>query len=255
MSKGQMIRYIRLIKNISNWWVHFAVKLGLTQADPIEFRARNNIAVEVPRRLLHEFKEIFMEECYTSGLGLSIPDRPTIIDIGANAGFFSVFAASRFPNAKVFSYEPIPNNFRQLQRNKILNKDAQIFCFPKAVYRNSGEISLRFDSSDIFTTSASIFESSGLQYDTIQVPCVTLSEIFDEHHIERCDLLKMDCEGAEYDILYNCPKNDLLRVSQMTIEVHKGAEPNQNMGSLIDYLKSNDFKTRRYSKHMLSAWR
>ncbi|MFC1811248.1 FkbM family methyltransferase [Thermodesulfobacteriota bacterium] len=196
-----------------------------------------------------------MEECYTSGLGIAVPDQPTIIDIGANAGFFSVFAASRFPDAKIFSYEPIPNNFRQLQRNKRLNRDAQIFCFPKAVHSNSGEISLSFDPSDIFTTSASIFETPGFQSETIRVPCVTLSEIFDEHHIERCDLLKMDCEGAEYDILYSCPQNDLLRVSQMAIEVHKGTAPNQDMEFLIDYLTSNGFKTRRYSKHMLSAWR
>ncbi|NQT10892.1 MAG: FkbM family methyltransferase [Desulfobacteraceae bacterium] len=250
-----MIRYIRLFRNITNWWLHFGVKFGLTKDDPLIFKAPNNITIEVPRRLLPEFKEIFMEECYTSGLKLRIPERPTVIDIGANAGFFSAFAASQFPGAKVFSYEPIDVNFRQLLRNKAINEDADILCFPKAVCGDSGEVELSFDSNDSFTTSASVFEKSDIKNETVKVPCVSLPEIFDEHHIERCDLLKIDCEGSEYGILYKCPIKYLHRVVQMAMEVHKGTEPDQNIEFLENYLNSHDFKTRRYSNHMLAAWR
>jgi len=179
-----MMRYIRLCRNVSNWWLHFAVKLGLTAIDPLKFRARNNITVEVPRRIQHEFKEIFMEGSYTRGLGLAIPDRPTIIDIGANAGFFTFFAASRFPGATIFSYEPIESNFRQLKRNQALNRNARVLCFQKAVYGYSGKIAISFDPSDSFTTSASVFSCSNSQLKTVQVPCVTLSEIFDKHQLQ-----------------------------------------------------------------------
>ncbi|MDO9530359.1 MAG: FkbM family methyltransferase [Syntrophales bacterium] len=250
-----MMRYIRLFRNITNWWLHLWVKFGLTKDDPLIFKAPNNITIEVPRRLLPEFKEIFMEECYTKELKLRIPERPTVIDIGANAGFFSAFAASQFPGAKVFSYEPIDVNFRQLLRNKAINEDADILCFPKAVCGGSGEVELSFDSNDSFTTAASIFEKSDIKNETVKVPCVSLQEIFDEHHIEYCDLLKIDCEGAEYEILYKCPIKYLHRVVQMAIEVHKGTEPNQNIEFLENYLKSNDFRTRRYSNHMLAACR
>ena len=250
-----MMRYIRLFRNITNWWLHLWVKLGLTEDDPLMFMAPNNITIEVPRRLLPEFKEIFMEECYTKKLKLKIPERPTVIDIGANAGFFSAFAASRFPGAKVFSYEPIDVNFRQLLRNKSINENAGILCFPKAVCGDPGEIELNFDSNDSFTTSASVFKESDTKNKTVSVPCVSLPEIFDEHNIERCDLLKIDCEGAEYGILYKCPIKYLHRVVQMAMEVHKGTEPNQNIESLANYLKSNNFETRRYSNHMLAAWR
>jgi len=249
------MRYLRLIINLSNWWLHFAVKLGLTKKDPLIFKARNNILIEVPRRLLHEFKEIFMEGSYTRELAFKIPKHPTIIDIGANAGFFSLFAASRYPNARIFSFEPIPSNYRQLKLNKELNKNAQITCIQKAVYGSSGNISLSFDPDDSFTTSASIFDKSDTRDKIIQVPCVTLQEIFDEYRLECCDLLKMDCEGAEYEILYNCPASYLRRISQMALEVHGGTNSNENIASLSNYLHSNDFKTRRYSAHMLSAWR
>lgn len=249
------MRYIRLIKNLSNWWLYLAVKLGLTKKDPLIFRTRRNIVIEVPRRLLHEFKEIFMEDCYTRGLELKVPDNPTIIDIGANAGFFTLFAASRFPGAKIFSYEPIAVNFKQLMQNKELNKTARIFCSPKAVYGRPGKISLSFDPGDSFTTSATVFGKSDALDKTVQIDCVTLPQIFDEHHITRCDLLKIDCEGSEYEILYKCPKKYLQRVAQMAIEVHGGEKPDHNIDSLADYLHSNDFKTRRYSDHMLTAWR
>ena len=250
-----MIRYIRLIQHLSNWWLYLAVKLGMVQEDPITFKTRNRIIVEVPRRLLHEFKEIFMEGSYTRGLEHSLPDRPTIMDIGANAGFFTLFAAYRFPGAKIMAYEPIENNFKQLERNAALNRDARIRCFQKAVYGFSGQIELSFDPSDSFTTSASVFGSSNSQIQTIQVPCGTLQEIFDENQIDRCDLLKMDCEGAEYEILCNCSAGVLHRIDQMAIEVHGGTRANQNITALTDYFRSMDFNTRQYASHMLWAWR
>ena len=78
------------------------------------------------------------------GLGLDIPDSPTIIDIGANAGFFSLFAASRFPGARIFSYEPIEGNFRQLQRNRDLNRSWEIpqgrYNYSGALYNIAGDI-------------------------------------------------------------------------------------------------------------------
>jgi len=240
--------------NISNWWLHFAVKLGLTNKDPLIFRAKNYVDVEVPRRLLHEFKEIFMEECYTRGLGLPVPENPTVIDIGANAGFFSLFAASRFPGSRIFSYEPVSVNYQQLLRNRSLNQSARIMCFQKAVYSYSGEISICFDPGDSFTTAAHVAEKAEDRDEKARVPCVTLKEIFDEHRLSRCDLLKMDSEGSEYDIIYSCPDEYLCRVDQMAIEVHKGTEVRESMESLVDWLGSRTFTTH-CSGHMLWAWK
>lgn len=249
-----MFRYLRLFRNISNWWLYFAVKFALTNADPLRFKTRNKVLVEVPRRLLHEFKEIFFEECYVKGLKLKVPDRPVVIDIGANAGFFSLFAASRFSGARIFSFEPIKSNFKQLQRNRDLNQNCQIMIFPKAVSGHSGEVSLSFDRNDSFTTAATVLGQFHEKDNTIQVPCVTLAEIFEGYEIGQCELLKMDCEGSEYSILYNCPSNYLSRIIQLAIEVHGGSKPDHNMGSLVKYLDSHGFQIRTKG-YMLWAWR
>jgi hypothetical protein len=82
--------------------------------------------------------------------------------------------------------------------------------------------------------------------DIVQVPCVTLQEIFGKHQLDRCYLLKMDCEGSKCEIIYNCPSTYLDRVDQMAIEIHRGKGVNQNIIVLADYFKSFDFNTRQY---------
>ena len=71
-----------------------AIKFGINNTAPVLFKTRKGIFVEVPRRLLQTFKEIFMDECYMDGLELHVPDNSTVIDIGANAGFFTLFAVN-----------------------------------------------------------------------------------------------------------------------------------------------------------------
>ena len=249
-----MKRYYNLFKTFKNWRIYLAYKYGLTGTEPLVFETRSGVIVEVPLRLLHTFKEIFMDECYLAGLERPIPSGATVIDIGANAGYFTLFAVSRFADARVFSFEPVPVNYAQLERHRNLNSSKRIKCFPKAVAGQAGEISLSFDSSDSFTTSATIFKQAGQQTESIKVPCLTLSQVFDENNIKKCDLLKMDCEGAEYDILYNCPMNYLQRIDQIAMEVHNGEKENQNIEALEAFLRKQGFSTRRRPVGMLWAW-
>jgi hypothetical protein len=65
----------------------------------------------------------------------------------------------------------------------------------------------------------------------------------------------MDCEGAEYDILYNCPSDYLQRIDQIAMEVHHGEKENQNIEALEAFLRGQGFSTRRRPVGMLWAWR
>ncbi|MDI6755781.1 MAG: FkbM family methyltransferase [Thermodesulfobacteriota bacterium] len=217
------------------------------------FKARKDILFEVPQRLLHTFKEIFMEECYMHGLPHKIRAFPVFIDIGANAGYFSLYAASRFANAKIIAYEPIPSNFEQLRRNLNLNKNSKIVAFQKAVAGYSGEAVMAFDGTDNFSTFAHIVDESNLndKNNSIKVQCVTIKNIFDDNKLDSCDFLKMDCEGAENEIIFNCPVEYLSRIKQFAIEVHGDAK------SLKKYLHDNGFITHETKRAlgMLYAWK
>lgn len=248
------MRYVNLVKTFSNWWLYLAVKFGLIDADPLIFKTRKAVKVEVPRRLLQTFKEIFMDECYQRGMKFSLGENPVVIDIGANAGFFTLFAISEL-GARVISYEPIPVNFRQLQRNRELNPGFAVTCVQRAVAGQSGTVSLSYDARDEFTTAASIYERSGEHATTTTVESVSLPDMFRAHDLNRCDLVKMDCEGAEYDILYNCPPEFLGRIRHLAMEVHGGPGPKQDIDSLEAYLQGQGFLTCRRPVGMLWAWR
>jgi len=249
------MRYYHLLNNFKNWYLYLAYKFGFIRDKKLLFETRTGVAVEVPERLTQTFKEIFMDECYMAGLEKDIPPGGKIIDIGANAGYFTLFAVSRVPGALVLAYEPIPVNYAQLERHRDLNRSRNIKCFPAAVAGHCGEIQLSFDASDSFTTSATMLSSGVAAPDSMRVTCVNLQKIFDDNRIESCDLLKMDCEGAEYDILYSCPSELLRRVDQIAMEVHRGEAENQNIDALEAFFNKQGYKTRRRPLGMLWAWR
>jgi len=250
-----MARYWNLIKNISNYHLHFMDKLGIIKDDPLIFIAKNNIKFEVPKRLHHEFKEIFMENAYSIGLMKTIQKNATIIDIGANVGFFTMFAASQYPDCTIYSYEPIYSNFQQLVKNKELNNTKKIHCFHRAVCGHNGMIKINFNKTDSFTTAATIISGNGDDNtDSVDVSCMKLSDIFKENNIENCDLLKLDCEGAEYDILYNTPKEILNKIDQIAIEVHRGNNGRENLSSLKKFLLKFDYRLFQFADKTHMLW-
>jgi FkbM family methyltransferase len=249
------MRYANLFKNLANGHLYLAVKFGLSHADPLRFVTRRGVSVEVPRRLLQTFKEIFMDECYLTGLEFPLPAGPTVLDIGANAGYFSLYALSRFPGARVFAFEPVPANFRLLSHQREINPQADLTTINRAVAGREGELELALDAADAYTTSATVLGSASGQPHTIRVPATTLGSVFAEFGIERCDLLKLDCEGAEYDILYHCPAADLARIRQIAMEAHPGPGPRENIEALEAFLHTRGFETRRRPVGMLWAWR
>ncbi|HDR14795.1 MAG TPA: FkbM family methyltransferase [Desulfobacteraceae bacterium] len=245
-----MKRYIKLFTNVSNWWKHFGVKFGVNREDPVVFLLPNGIKMEVPLSLYHEFKEIFLEDCYLRGLDQPLPERPVVVDIGANTGFFCLFVARMRPGARIVCCEPIPANLAQLSRNAEINPNIDITVLPVAVYGTSGSVKLLVESQDAFTTAATVFSVDGRI--PLEVPCVTLQDLFEEQNLEKIDLLKLDCEGSEYEILYRCPRKYLARVERIAMEVHKGTGPNHNMEAMAAYLKTGGFDINT-AGHMLWA--
>ena len=70
---------------------------------------------------------------------------------------------------------------------------------------------------------------------------MTLHDLLSEHRINYLGLLKMDCEGAEYDILYHADPTILERIEAMTMEVHQGSGDKENIETLGRFLSQNGF--------------
>ncbi len=160
---------------------------------------------------------------YNKYLKIQIADKDVIIDIGAHVGTFSLPLCYEHPGVQVYSFEPSPYNFRVLQENKRLNAlpDERLCIKPVAVYGENGTFNFSLGQS---STTGSIKEV-GFRRGTnsvghVKCQTVTLGEIFLNRNITRCKLLKIDCEGSEFEILYNTPEDVIRRIDSMIIEAH-----------------------------------
>lgn len=137
-----------------------------------------------------------------------------ILDIGANIGCFSLLAASQ--GARVAAFEPDPENYRLLTRNLAINDcGANVRPFNMAVWSSIGEISLYDSCTDNFGGHSVVFARDRKR--STMVKCDTLEGAMAYAGFEEIDFLKMDCEGAEFEICYS-PAMD--RVKRMVMEVH-----------------------------------
>jgi FkbM family methyltransferase len=149
------------------------------------------------------------------------PSEPwrTVIDIGANIGTFAVLAAQAAPAARVLCFEPAPDTAALLRRNLTMNGvAARVVIEERAVYGVAGQVELVSPPQSSMRRVRPPGSEDGI---TVRAEAVTLPEIFDRHAVDRCDVLKIDCEGAEYDLLRACPSSVLDRVDRIALEFHE----------------------------------
>ncbi|MBZ5698920.1 MAG: FkbM family methyltransferase [Acidobacteriia bacterium] len=193
------------------------------------------------------FKEIFVSDFYgIDALLKRLPPRPVVLDIGANAGYFDMLLFSKIAEATVYAYEPIPANYTLFQQNIALNPSLgkQIRLFNKAVTGTPQEAIELFMETDVANSViASVYDDFDRQNRfTLRVPAISLRQILEECQIERVDLVKIDCEGSEYPIIYETPASCWGRIDFLTIEVHDLDRDQRNVGHLTRFLKSQGYK-------------
>ena len=77
---------------------------------------------------------------------------------------------------------------------------------------------------------------------SVNVDSTSLKQIFDDNNIEYCDFLKLDCEGAEYEIIKNLPSEYFKKIKKMVIEYHMADTHPELLKELIKKLKAENFK-------------
>jgi FkbM family methyltransferase len=119
----------------------------------------------------------------------------TVLDVGANIGYFSALAAGLVGRGgEVYAFEPSPACSSQLKRN--LAPFPSAYAFPVAVGDAHGTACFRFSEEPNQTGWGSLLSEDKSMQETI-VPVVTLDDWVRENKIRRVDFIKMDVEGAE----------------------------------------------------------
>jgi FkbM family methyltransferase len=162
-----------------------------------------------------------------------------IIDIGAHIGTFSVWAAQKATSGRVFSFEPDPENYALLAENKNLNGLTNLHIVNSAVSQVRGQVKLF--TSNYHNMTHSFFEEG--TRDHTMVDTISLEDILQEYGLERVHFLKIDAEGAEYQIILNTPARILERIDKIFIEYHDYLNHGFNYRDLTGYLAENGYQT------------
>jgi len=163
----------------------------------------------------------------------------TIIDIGSNIGVFTLYAAYDKDNT-VLAFEPSPVNFEILEENiKNNTTRGEITIVNKAIGSKRGT-SLMASSLGVYSRLYRENERPKSDEMIDRVACITLEDLFHEYSIETCDLLKVDCEGFEYDILFYAPDYLFDRIFEIRMECHY-VDDERNKKTMQEFLRSKGY--------------
>ena len=169
-----------------------------------------------------------------------------ILDIGAHYGYFSLFAeVNSGANARVFSFEPDPKNFAILNKNVSSQDSKKIKAFPFAIGGKNRKAALHLGHS----TNSSLIEDYQLlskEHSSTSVDVRALDEVLIELNIDKIDFLKIDCEGAEYEIIAQSSDASLMKASVISMEFHDMKSVYQTAQTLIDRLTGLDFQVVKF---------
>lgn len=175
----------------------------------------------------HELDQIFGKNLY--GFHTQ-EDRPLIIDCGAHVGLATLYFARRYPQSIIHAFEADPDIHKLLHSNVENSALDNVTSHAKAVWIHDDGVRFRLSGDD----SGHINPEEGTQ-----IPSIRLKNFLEQ--FDRIDMLKLDVEGAEYEILDDCLPV-LNRVQNMIIEVHRLDDDKKNLASIFNVLESTGFQ-------------
>lgn len=175
----------------------------------------NGIALDIEDDPDGGVAKIVCREAVRDYTDIELHGGDVVIDIGAHVGIVSIYLAKRFPGILIYAFEPCRVNFDRLCRNLDANGVGGISAHCQAVTGDGRVVQLNSDLSKN-SGGGAIY---GVGPNMENVDSITLPQIFEKFKIGSCALLKIDCEGAEYEILEAAPSL-LSKVKRLRGEFH-----------------------------------
>jgi FkbM family methyltransferase len=173
-----------------------------------------------------------------------------IIDVGAHIGTFSLIAAPIVVKGKVFAIEASKESYDFLRMNIEANNFTNVYAYHLALADRKGTTRL-YHSPD-GNWGHTISEEVSLEFE--KVSSNTLANFMSENNIVKCDFLKMNCEGAEFDIILNAKMETLQKIRTILIKYHGDLSRGLNELSLIKKLQECGFLTSTRYKTNERGW-
>ncbi|OGS04752.1 MAG: hypothetical protein A3G41_02190 [Elusimicrobia bacterium RIFCSPLOWO2_12_FULL_59_9] len=257
-----IIKSIRLFILSGGFWTFPAwIGFWLSRTEELKVLIQSTHFYVRSRRIHLKLTDLYMItscvvlEQYNCHENFRISESDVIIDIGAHIGSFSVYAAQKALLGHIFSYEPDVASYQQLLKNVQANNLRNVSVFQEAV---GGQAGMRTLYSAALNSAENNFYWNSSRASVVE--CTTLTDIFKKNKIRRCDFLKIDCEGAEYEIILNTPADILKQIKRICVECHVGyyfgmrRDDSTEPPILIDFLRRSGFTLKVWRENALHTF-
>ncbi|GEM_PF-2593962 len=241
MNFNQKIKTFAAYRNLFRNWPYaaFARYLGRCYPRPrlLRFRDGRKLVFR-PASDAFVLGEVFIMEVYAQCL--KGPEPVRVWDVGGNVGAFPVWLSGYFPRATYVSFEPCAESFTLLEQTRRGNQHIAWVTHPYGLSDKDEVVEGRIPPGHCAKTSA--FAQEGRR---VSLPLRSVDAVWREKESPRIDLLKLDCEGGEYDILLGCSDAFLRAVHSIIGETHiiPGHHPEQ----LRHRLNASGFHVKWYT--------
>jgi FkbM family methyltransferase len=176
------------------------------------------------------YEEIFERETYRF---IADTDSPCVIDGGANIGLSVAYFKNAFPRSRIKAYEADRKIFEVLRRNVASLNLSGVELFNQALWSSAGRLDFAQEGAD----SGRIIGDAKDSAATCSVEAMPLAPLLNE----PVDLLKLDIEGAEFEVLRSC-RTQLGLVKRAFVEYHSFADRSQCLPELLALLAGAGFR-------------
>lgn len=172
--------------------------------------------------------------------------RGDIIDAGANIGLFTILISNKYPEARIFSIEAEKNNFDLLKRNTEGLKN--VVCINAGIYTHDASLEVTTTELSQGTVGFVVKECEKAEE---QIKGISIDSLVSTYAIERIGILKMDIEGAEYQIFTTDSYKKWIDIlDTMLIEVHDFYYP--GLSKIIEgIMRENGYDVSRHSEELV----
>jgi FkbM family methyltransferase len=232
---------LRIARTFRNWTCQayrYALRRSAQHACEAVFRSDESKLFLAGYADLSNLWAIFGREEYPV-----FADDQRIVDIGANVGLFSVFAARRATHVHITAIEPVEATFAALSRNvRESDVDGKVSLLNAAVASSDRRQRIYLGtSSDLASLYPNVSGQTSEWIEAKGINCIL------RDHEGPISLLKMDCEGAEWEILAAAQRDQFQKVQRLYVEYH--ALTPAKMHTALEDLARLGFQPQMIQKH------
>ena len=201
---------------VKNWYIIPFAYYNFIKNRHYVLNLKNGFKIKMRKNTtdLQAFVNVWILEEYKKEK-FEINNNDTIIDVGGHIGLFTLYVSQFCKRGMIYAFEPMKNNFDLFKENIKMNNLKNVIVTNCAVTGKEEKIKIYENQLD---DAAHSIHGKGPNFS--EVNAITVANIMNNQNFSKCNLLKLDCEGAEYEIFRSMEKKDFSKIEKICLEYH-----------------------------------